>query len=271
MVLAGQPHKFFVSASLCLLLLFAFASPLSGRPAKHVSRVIVGAKVADGTGRPLRRTNVSIAGDRITRIGNFRPRADEPVIRADGLVLAPGFIDIHNHSTEGLAKDPLAESQISQDITTVKLGVGGAPRCLATFWVSGDNGTFRWWGPTQSWSGGKMADRLADFEDFRADLNGEILDCGHLGIKRFYALDHQAYPDGALPAKTKELLGLVASTVLRCDDCITYHLTRCGAEGWKREEVIDALNVALIVGGSITIPHVRRAFARMREIEALKP
>ena len=76
---------------------------------------------------------------------------------------------------------------------------------------------------------------------------------------------------GPLAAKTKELLGLVASAVLRCDDCITYHLVRSAEEGWTREEVIDALNVALIVGGSITIPHVRRAFARMREINGLKP
>ncbi len=104
----------------------------------------------------------------------------------------------------------------------------------------------------------------------RADLNEEILGCGHLGIKRFFALDHQAYEPGPLGTKTKELLGLVASAVLRCDDCITYHLVRCGEEGWKRDEVIDALNVALIVGGSITIPHVRRAFARMREIDGLK-
>jgi len=116
-----------------------------------------------------------------------------------------------------------------------------------------------------------MADRLTDFEKFRAELNGEILECGHLGMKRFFALDHQAYEPGALPAKTKELLGLVASTVLRCDDCITYHLIRCGEGGWKREEVIDALHVALIVGGSIAVPHVRRAFARMHEIPALKP
>ena len=116
-----------------------------------------------------------------------------------------------------------------------------------------------------------MPESLAEFQKFRAELNEEILGCGHLGMKRFFALDHQAYEDGALPTKTKELLGLIASTVLRCDDCITYHLVRCGEEGWKREEVIDALNVALIVGGSITIPHVRRAFARMREIEGLKP
>ena len=116
-----------------------------------------------------------------------------------------------------------------------------------------------------------MADRLDDFQKFRADLNEEILGCGHLGIKRFFALDHQAYEPGALPAKTKELLGLTASMVLRCDDCITYHLVRCGEVGWTRDEIIDALDVALIVGGSITIPHVRRAFARMRDIEGLKP
>ena len=115
-----------------------------------------------------------------------------------------------------------------------------------------------------------MTDKLHDFHKFRNEMNEEILDGDHLGIKRFFALDHQAYEMGALPGKTKELLGLVASTVLRSDDCITYHLVRCAEEGWKRAEVIDALNVALIVGGSITIPHVRRAFARMREIPALK-
>ena len=99
-----------------------------------------------------------------------------------------------------------------------------------------------------------MADRLDEFQKFRADLNEEILGCGHLGMKRFFALDHQAYEPGPLGTKTKELLGLVASAVLRCDDCITYHLVRCGEEGWKREEVIDALNVALIVGGSECSP-----------------
>jgi ribonuclease HI len=116
-----------------------------------------------------------------------------------------------------------------------------------------------------------MPNGLNDFQKFREDLNEEILGYGHLGIKRFFALDHQAYEPGPLGTKTKELLGLVASAVLRCDDCITYHLLRCGEQGWKREEVIDALNVALVVGGSITIPHLRRAFARMREIENLNP
>ncbi len=116
-----------------------------------------------------------------------------------------------------------------------------------------------------------MADRLEDFHKFRAELNEEILACGHLGMKRFFALDHQAYEPGPLGTKTKELLGLVASAVLRCDDRITYHLVRCGEQGWKRDEVIDALNVALVVGGSITTPHVRRAFARMHEIKNLRP
>ena len=114
-----------------------------------------------------------------------------------------------------------------------------------------------------------MSDKLEEFQRQRADLNEEILGCGHLGMKRFFALDHQAYEPGALSTKTKELLGLVASMVLRCDDCITYHLVRCAEEQWSRDEVIDALNVALIVGGSIAIPHVRRAFARMREIPSL--
>lgn len=115
-----------------------------------------------------------------------------------------------------------------------------------------------------------MADGLDQFEKFRAELNGEILGCGHLGVKRFFALDHQTYEHGALDAKTKELLGLVASTVLRCDDCVTYHLVQAAERGWTRAEVIDALSVALVVGGSITIPHVRRAFARMREIPGLQ-
>jgi len=116
-----------------------------------------------------------------------------------------------------------------------------------------------------------MGERLEEFQRFRAELNDEILNCGHLGMKRAFALDHQAYEAGALDTKTKELLGLVASTVLRCDDCITYHLVRAGETGWNRAEVIDALNVALVVGGSITVPHVRRAFARMREIPGLQP
>jgi ribonuclease HI len=115
-----------------------------------------------------------------------------------------------------------------------------------------------------------MAGTLEEFQKFRAELNEEIHAADHLGMKRFFALDHQCYQEGTLPRKTKELLGLAASAVLRCDDCITYHLVQCGEAGWTREEVVDALNVALIVGGSIVIPHLRRAFARMREIPALR-
>lgn len=90
-------------------------------------------------------------------------------------------------------------------------------------------------------------------------MNTRILSANNLGIKRFFALDSRAYDKGTLNVKTKELLGLVASTVLRCNDCITYHVIRCVKEGFSDEELFEALNVALVVGGSITIPHVRRA------------
>jgi len=90
-------------------------------------------------------------------------------------------------------------------------------------------------------------------------MNERILASGNLQIQRFFNLDTRAYEKGALPAKTKELLGLVASMVLRCDDCITYHVIRCVEEGITDSELFDAFNVALVVGGSITIPHLRRA------------
>jgi AhpD family alkylhydroperoxidase len=90
-------------------------------------------------------------------------------------------------------------------------------------------------------------------------MNARILSAGNLGVKRFFALDSRAYEKGALDVKTQELLGLVASTVLRCSDCITYHVIRCVQEGVSNAEFFEALNVALVVGGSITIPHIRRA------------
>jgi len=102
-------------------------------------------------------------------------------------------------------------------------------------------------------------DTLEEFRRYRERMNERILESGNLGIKRFFALDSRAYEKGALDAKTKELLGLVASTVLRCNDCITYHVLRCIQEGVSQAEFFEALNVALIVGGSITIPHIRRA------------
>ena len=95
------------------------------KPEQAAPLVIVNAQVSDGSDAPLKKVSVRIAGDRVTKIGVFKPLKGEQVIDAQGLVLAPGFIDIHNHSTEGLDKDPLAETQISQGITTIILGPDG--------------------------------------------------------------------------------------------------------------------------------------------------
>ena len=107
---------------------------------------------------------------------------------------------------------------------------------------------------------------MDEFDRYRAEMNERLLGSGHLGIKRFFALDTQAYEQGALDKKTKELMGLVASAVLRCDDCVTYHVKQCVGLGVTRAEFLDAFNVALVVGGSITIPHLRRAVERLDEI-----
>ena len=104
---------------------------------------------------------------------------------------------------------------------------------------------------------------MDEFDRYRADMNEKLLGSNHLGLKRFFALDTQAYQDGALDKRTKELLGLVASIVLRCDDCITYHIKQCVTAGVTRPEFLDVFNVALVVGGSITIPHLRRAVDRL--------
>jgi AhpD family alkylhydroperoxidase len=104
-----------------------------------------------------------------------------------------------------------------------------------------------------------MSDGLKEFRRFRERMNERILEAGNLDIKRFFALDTRAYEAGALDTRTKELLGLVASMVLRCDDCITYHLVRCREEGVSEDELFESFSVALVVGGSIVIPHLRRA------------
>ncbi|MEK7667266.1 MAG: carboxymuconolactone decarboxylase family protein [Gemmatimonadota bacterium] len=109
---------------------------------------------------------------------------------------------------------------------------------------------------------------LEAFRHVREKMNAAILAADNLTVKRFFALDTRAYEDGALPARTKELLGLVASLVLRCDDCITYHLVRCREEGVSDAELHDAFGVALVVGGSIVIPHLRGAVARLEELPA---
>ena len=102
-------------------------------------------------------------------------------------------------------------------------------------------------------------DELEEFRRYRERMNARILSVNNLGIKRFFALDSRAYEKGVLDVKTKELLGLVASTVLRCNDCITYHVIRCVQEGVSDREFLEAINIALVVGGSITIPHIHRA------------
>ncbi len=109
---------------------------------------------------------------------------------------------------------------------------------------------------------------LTEFREFRERMNKEILDEGNLVVNRFFALDTRTYEAGALDVRTKELLGLTASLVLRCDDCVTYHLTRCREEGLTRPEIFDAMSVGLVVGGSIVIPHFRRAVDRWTELEA---
>ncbi len=101
---------------------------------------------------------------------------------------------------------------------------------------------------------------------YRAAMNEKILGSGFNDYKKFFALDHKAYVDGALPAKMKELMGLVASMVLRCNDCIFYHLDRSVEEGATKEELYEAMNIALIVGGSIVIPHLRFAFEALEEL-----
>jgi ribonuclease HI len=104
------------------------------------------------------------------------------------------------------------------------------------------------------------------FLDTRTRLNQNVDQADNYLVKRFYNLDHNAYLEGALPAKYKELMGLVASACLRCDDCINYHVIQSYRLGVIRAEQEEAINVALIVGGSIVIPHLRRAYELLAEL-----
>ena len=103
------------------------------------------------------------------------------------------------------------------------------------------------------------SDRVEQFTQFRKRMNERILAEDNQVVRRFFALDTQTYKDGALDHKTKELLGLVASMVLRCDDCISYHVAQCRESGVSRDEFFEVFSVGLVVGGSIVIPHLRRA------------
>ena len=126
-------------------------------------------------------------------------------------------------------------------------------------------------------SGGKEdqgGDRLAEFTQFRQRMNERILAEPTQVVRRFFALDTQTYQAGALDVKTKELMGLTASMVLRCDDCISYHVAQCLDAGVTREEMFEAFSVGLVVGGSIVIPHLRRAvdfLDRLEQGEAAAP
>jgi AhpD family alkylhydroperoxidase len=104
------------------------------------------------------------------------------------------------------------------------------------------------------------------FKELREELNKIVQDYANRDIKRFMSIDTNAYRAGVLPSKTKELLGLVSSFVLRCDDCVLYHLMRCNEEGVTDEELIEALTIGLVVGGSITIPHLRCALKAWDEV-----
>lgn len=101
--------------------------------------------------------------------------------------------------------------------------------------------------------------QIKEFNDYRQKMNDRIMGQDNKVLKRFFSLDHQTYSDGALPLKTKELLGLVASMVLRCDDCIKYHLGTCASIGVTTDEIYEVFSIANLVGGSICIPHTRRA------------
>ena len=110
-------------------------------------------------------------------------------------------------------------------------------------------------------------DRVAEFTEFRKRMNERILAEPNQVVRRFFALDTQTYQPGALDVKTKELCGLTASMVLRCDDCISYHVAQCKDAGVSREEMFEAFSVGLVVGGSIVIPHLRRAVDFLDRLE----
>ncbi|HUN65906.1 MAG TPA: carboxymuconolactone decarboxylase family protein [Bacteroidota bacterium] len=111
-----------------------------------------------------------------------------------------------------------------------------------------------------------MSNRVEEFQSFRKKMNDRILAADHRAIKRFFGVDTLTYEPGALDVRTKEMLGLVASMVLRCDDCISYHIIQCRDAGVSEQEFFEVFSVALTVGGSIVIPHLRRAVAFLDEL-----
>ena len=116
-----------------------------------------------------------------------------------------------------------------------------------------------------------MGSHLQEFQEFRTRMNKRILDIDNRAIKRFFGVDTLTYEPGALDPKTKEMLGLVASMVLRCDDCVSYHMMQAKNKGVTDEELYDIFSVSLTVGGSIVIPHLRRAVAFLDELNEQSP
>ncbi len=112
-----------------------------------------------------------------------------------------------------------------------------------------------------------MSNQVKEFNDYRSKMNEKLLADNNKIIKRIFNLDTNAYVAGALDVKTKELLGLVASAVLRCDDCVKYHLESSYNEGASKEEVMETLGIATLVGGTIVVPHLRRAYEYWEELE----
>ena len=113
-----------------------------------------------------------------------------------------------------------------------------------------------------------MSDRNKEFTEFRKKMNERILAEDNQVVRRFFALDTQTYKAGALDVRTKEMLGLVASMVLRCDECISYHVAQCKQAGITRQEMFEVFSIGLVVGGSIVIPHMRRAVDFLDQLES---
>jgi AhpD family alkylhydroperoxidase len=115
-----------------------------------------------------------------------------------------------------------------------------------------------------------MSDKIREFRSYREEMNRRLLEADNLVIKRLFNLDTNTYKDGALSAKVKEMLGLATSMVLRCDDCVKYHLEQCKSHGIDREEILEVFAVANVVGGTIVIPHTRRALEYWDEVEGYR-
>jgi AhpD family alkylhydroperoxidase len=113
-----------------------------------------------------------------------------------------------------------------------------------------------------------MRKKASETRLYRTEMNDRILTSGFKEFNKFFALDANAYQEGAISVKNKELMGLVGSMVLRCNDCIFYHLDRCVTEGCSRQEIIEAMHIALVIGGSIVIPHLRYGFEMLDELLA---